>query len=60
MLPGTGELPVLALVDVIGPDVLLGVEAPSRRRREQGIPADVYAAQALDSVRLLLSRSGGA
>jgi sugar phosphate isomerase/epimerase len=60
MLPGTGELPVQALVDVIGPDVLLGVEAPSRRRREQGIPADVYAAQALDSVRLLLSRPGGA
>jgi sugar phosphate isomerase/epimerase len=54
MLPGAGDLPVRALVDAVGPDVMLGVEAPSRRRAEQGIPADVYAAQAMDSVRRLL------
>lgn len=58
MLPGAGDLPVQALVDVLSPDVLLGVEAPSRRRRERGIPADAYAAQAMDSVRRLLSRRG--
>lgn len=55
MLPGAGELPVRALVDAVGPDVVLGVEAPSRRRAEQGVPAAVYAAQAMDSVLRLLS-----
>lgn len=54
MLPGAGELPVQALVDAVGPDVVLGVEAPSRRRVEQGVPATVYAAQAMESVRRLL------
>jgi sugar phosphate isomerase/epimerase len=54
MLPGAGDLPVQALVDAVGPDVMLGVEAPSRRRVEYGIPADVYAAQAMDSVRRIL------
>jgi sugar phosphate isomerase/epimerase len=53
-LPGQGELPVRELVEAGGPDVVLGVEAPSRQRREAGIPADVYAARAFDSVRLLL------
>ncbi len=56
MLPGAGELPVQALVDAVGPDVVLGVEAPSRRRAEQGVPADVYAAQAMESVQRLLNR----
>jgi sugar phosphate isomerase/epimerase len=59
MLPGAGELPVRALVDAVGPDVTLGVEAPSRRRVEQGVPAAVYAAQAMDSVRRLLSPPDG-
>lgn len=59
MLPGTGGLPVQALIDVLSPDVLLGIEAPSRRRREQGIPPELYAARAMDSVRLLLDRSRG-
>jgi sugar phosphate isomerase/epimerase len=54
MLPGEGDLPVRALVDAVGPDVMLGVEAPSRRRVEQGVPAAAYAAQAMDSVRRLL------
>ena len=54
MLPGAGELPVRALVDAVGPDVVLGVEAPSRRRAEQGVPAAVYAAQAMDAVLRLL------
>jgi sugar phosphate isomerase/epimerase len=54
-LPGAGELPVRALADAAGPDVLLAVEAPSRRRRERGVPADVYARQARESVRRLLS-----
>jgi sugar phosphate isomerase/epimerase len=56
MLPGDGDLPVQALVDAVGPDVVLGVEAPSRRRVEQGVPAAAYAAQAMDSVRKLLMR----
>ena len=55
MLPGAGELPVRALVDAVGPDVMLGVEAPSRRRAERGVPAAVYAAQAMESVLRLLS-----
>lgn len=57
-LPGTGELAVQALVDAVGPDVVLGVEAPSRRRRERGVPADVYAAEAMAALRLLLSKPG--
>jgi sugar phosphate isomerase/epimerase len=55
LLPGDGELPVRALVDAVGPDVMLGVEAPSRRRSERGVPAAVYAGQAMDAVRRLLS-----
>jgi hypothetical protein len=58
MLPGAGDLPVQALVDAVGPHVVLGIEAPSRRRTEQGIPAAVYAAQAMDSVLRLLSPPG--
>ena len=54
-LPGDGDLPVRALVDAVGPEVMLGVEAPSRRRVEQGVPAAVYAVQALNSVRRLLT-----
>jgi len=55
LLPGDGDLPVRALIDAVGPDVMLGVEAPSRRRAEQGVPATAYAAQAMDSVRRLLA-----
>jgi sugar phosphate isomerase/epimerase len=54
LLPGDGELPVRALVDAAGPEVALGVEAPSRQRTERGVPAAVYAAQAMDAVRRLL------
>jgi sugar phosphate isomerase/epimerase len=57
LLPGDGDLPVRALVDAVGPDVMLGVEAPSRRRAEQGVPAAAYAAQAMDAVRRLLAMS---
>jgi sugar phosphate isomerase/epimerase len=55
LLPGDGELPVAALVQAVGPGVLLGVEAPSQRRRAAGVPADVYAAQVMDSLRRLLA-----
>lgn len=55
LLPGDGDLPVRALVDAVGPDVMLGVEAPSRQRAEHGVPAAAYAAQAMDSVRRLLA-----
>ncbi len=34
---------------------MLGIEAPSRRRAEQGVLAAVYAAQAMDAVLRLLS-----
>jgi sugar phosphate isomerase/epimerase len=56
LLPGDGELPVRALVDAVGPDVMLGVEAPSRRRAEQGVTAAAYAAQAMDAVQRLLGK----
>ena len=55
LLPGDGDLPVRALIDAVGPDVMLGVEAPSRRRAEQGVPATAYATHAMDSVRRLLA-----
>ena len=59
--PGKGNSPLRALVDAVGPEVVLGVEAPSRRLAEQGVPAAVYAAQAMDSVlRLLSPPDGGA
>jgi sugar phosphate isomerase/epimerase len=54
MLPGEGELPLRALVDVLAPDALLGIEAPSQRRRAQGVSPDAYAARAMDSLRFLL------
>ncbi len=57
MLPGEGELPLPALVEAVGPGVLLAVEAPSQRRRAAGIPADAYAAKAMDSLRCLLDGS---
>ncbi|TVZ02397.1 sugar phosphate isomerase/epimerase [Trebonia kvetii] len=59
LLPGDGDLPVRELVDAVGPDVMLGVEAPSRWRAEQGVPAAAYAAQAMDAVRRLLGSPGG-
>jgi hypothetical protein len=34
---------------------MLGVEAPSRRRAEQGVLAEAYAAQAMEAVRRLLA-----
>jgi sugar phosphate isomerase/epimerase len=57
MLPGEGELPLHALVEAVAPDVLLAVEAPSQRRRAQGVPADAYAARAMNSLRVLLDGS---
>ena len=55
MLPGEGELPLRALVEAVPPGVLLAVEAPSQRRRDAGLPADAYAARAMDSLIRLLS-----
>jgi sugar phosphate isomerase/epimerase len=55
MLPGEGELPVRALVEAVAPDVLLGIEAPSQRRLDQGLSADAYADRAMRSLRLLLA-----
>ena len=54
MLPGEGDLPLRALVEAVAPDVLLAIEAPSQRRRVQGVPADAYAARAMASLRALL------
>jgi sugar phosphate isomerase/epimerase len=54
MLPGEGELPVRALVEAVAVGVPLGIEAPSQRRRAAGMPADIYAAQAMDSLTRLL------
>jgi sugar phosphate isomerase/epimerase len=56
LLPGEGELPMQALVDVLPPEVVLGIEAPSRQRR---VPAEAYAAQAMDSLQRLLRRPAG-
>ena len=58
LLPGDGNLPVRALIDAVGPDVMLGVEAPSRRRADLGIPAAAYAVQAMEAVRRLLDGPG--
>jgi hypothetical protein len=46
---------VRALIDAVGPDVMLGVKAPSRRRVDQGVSAAAHAAQAMDSTRRLLA-----
>ena len=59
LLPGDGDLPVRALIDAVEPDVMLGVEAPSRRRAERGVPAAAYAVQAMEAVRRLLDGPGG-
>ncbi|MGD9793594.1 MAG: sugar phosphate isomerase/epimerase family protein [Acidimicrobiia bacterium] len=53
MLPGEGELPLRSLVEAIGPDVVVGVEAPSQRRRDAGESAFEYAARASRSLRML-------
>ena len=53
-LPGDGDFPLRALVDAVAADVLLGVEVPSARRREEGVSADEHAAQAMRSLRRLL------
>jgi sugar phosphate isomerase/epimerase len=55
LLPGEGELPLDDLVAAVSPGVLLGVEAPSARRRTAGIPPDAYAAQVMGSLQRLLS-----
>lgn len=53
MLPGEGELPLRALIDAVGPDVLLGVEAPSQIRRDAGQSGSDYAARVMGSLRML-------
>ena len=54
MLPGDGTLPLRALVDAVAADVLLGVEAPSQRRRDAGVSDVAYAQLAMSSLRELL------
>jgi sugar phosphate isomerase/epimerase len=54
LLPGAGELPLRALVDVVGPEVAIGVEVPSQRRRDAGETAEQYAARALAALRSVL------
>ena len=43
------------LPSMIDRGVLLALEAPSQRRRDAGLPADAYAARAMDSLIRLLS-----
>ena len=38
LLPGDGDLPVRALIDAVGPDVMLGVEGPVAAARRTGCP----------------------
>ena len=54
LLPGEGVLPLQPLVDAVGPDVPLGIEAPSARRYARGISDDEYSARAMRALQLLL------
>jgi hypothetical protein len=42
-----------ALVQAVAPDVLIGVEAPSQKRRDLGESAQDYAARVMASLRML-------
>lgn len=54
LLPGDGVLPLQALVDAVGPDVPLGIEAPSAQRYAQGITDAEYSDRAMRSLQKLL------
>jgi sugar phosphate isomerase/epimerase len=54
LLPGDGVLPLQPLIDAVGPDVPLGIEAPSARRCARGISDDDYSARAMRALRVLL------
>jgi sugar phosphate isomerase/epimerase len=54
MLPGEGSLPLRALIEAVGPDLLIGIEAPSQRRRDAGVTPEDYAKRAMESLQNLL------
>ena len=56
LLPGDGVLPLRSLVDAVGTDVPLGIEAPSVRRCAEGVSDDDYAASAIARAAVVAAR----
>lgn len=54
-LPGEGEFHLHELVNVLPPDMLIGIEAPSKSRMESGLAPQEYARMAFDALQRLLS-----
>jgi len=53
-IPGEGEFPLRSFVAALPPDVMIGVEVPSQRLRQQGVPPLERARRAVDATRQLL------
>jgi sugar phosphate isomerase/epimerase len=53
-IPGKGEFPLRAFVAALPPEVMIGVEVPSRRLRQQGVPPLERARRAVEATRQLL------
>lgn len=54
-MPGEGEFPLHELLDALPKDILIGIEAPSKRLRDRGVSAQAHAQLAFDSLNRLLS-----
>jgi sugar phosphate isomerase/epimerase len=54
MLPGQGDLPLRALVEVLPADTVVGAEVPSQSRRDAGVSPEQYATAVLDSLNEIL------
>ena len=54
LLPGDGELPLRELAAAVPTGTVIGVEAPSQRRRDAGVTHQEYAGQVMRSLHRVL------
>jgi len=56
MVPGTGELPLQAIIEALPGDMLLGLEVPMLKAAEAGVDPHTRLGQCVDATRRLLAR----
>lgn len=60
LYPGDGAFPLVELLSAVPTDISLGIEAPSRRRAESGVSAEMQAKEAIAAARRVIDKVPGA
>jgi sugar phosphate isomerase/epimerase len=60
MVPGTGELPLLEILDALPRNVVIGIEVPQRSLADAGVGPHERLGRCIDATRALLAKLGDA